>query len=300
VRAIGFIGIGRMGLPMCANLVAAGYEVTAADARAEREAAALRCGARWSQAPEGVAAGADLVITMLPGAREVSDVMAGPGGVLAAMPATAAWIDMSSNSPAAGRSLAAEARDRGIGVLDSPVGGGVPAARAGSLQLFVGGDGTLLERCRPVLETLAGPGRIAHVGGSGAGYTVKLLVNLLWFGQAVATAEALLVARRAGIDLDVLRRALQASAASSAFINNDLDALLGGDYLTSFELDRCCEELAAIVGLARELDVPCEFAQLVERTYEQALRRYGSVGGELLAVALLEEAAGLELRHGPR
>jgi 3-hydroxyisobutyrate dehydrogenase len=300
VRAIGFIGIGRMGLPMCANLVAAGYEVTAADARPEREAAALRCGARWSQAPEGVAAGADLVITMLPGAREVSDVMAGPGGVLAAMPATAAWIDMSSNSPAAGRSLAAEARDRGIGVLDSPVGGGVPAARAGSLQLFVGGDGTLLERCRPVLETLAGPGRIAHVGGSGAGYTVKLLVNLLWFGQAVATAEALLVARRAGIDLDVLRRALQASAASSAFINNDLDALLGGDYLTSFELDRCCEELAAIVGLARELDVPCEFAQLVERTYEQALRRYGSVGGELLAVALLEEAAGLELRHGPR
>jgi 3-hydroxyisobutyrate dehydrogenase len=300
VRAIVFIGVGRMGLPMCANLVAAGYEVTAADARPEREAAVLGCGARWAPAAARAAARADVVITMLPGAHEVSDVMAGPGGVLAAMPATAAWIDMSSNSPAAGRVLAAEARERGIGVLDAPVGGGVPAAQAGSLQLFVGGDGALLERCRPVLEALAGPGRIAHVGGNGAGYTVKLLVNLLWFGQALATAEALLVARRAGIDLDVLRRALQASAASSAFISNDLDALLGGDYLTSFELDRCCEELAAIATLARELGVPCEFAQLVERTYQRALGRYGSVGGELLAVALLEEEAGLELRHRPR
>ena len=284
---------------MCANLVAAGFDVTAADARPDREAAVRRCGAGWSPSPARAADDADVVITMLPGPREVRDVMAGPGGVLAAMPATAAWIDMTSNSPAAARSLAADAQARGIGVLDAPVGGGVPAAQGGALQLFVGGDGGLLERCRPVLEALAGPGRIAHVGGNGAGYTVKLLVNLLWFGQAVATAEALLVARRAGIDLDVLHRALQASAASSAFISNDLEALLGGDYLTSFELDRCCEELAAIAALARELGVPSEFAQLVERTYQRALGRYGPVGGELLAVALLEEEAGVQLRHGP-
>jgi 3-hydroxyisobutyrate dehydrogenase len=150
-----------------------------------------------------------------------------------------------------------------------------------------------------VLEVVAEPRRIAHIGGNGTGYTAKLLVNLLWFGQAVATAEALLLARRVGIDLDVLRQALAASAASSAFIREDLGALLEGDYLTSFGLDRCCDELAAVVSLAHELGMPCELARHVERAYQRALGRYGPVDGELLAVALLEEEAGIRLRHGP-
>jgi len=175
----------------------------------------------------------------------------------------------------------------------------VPEARAGTLQLFVGGDIDLLERHRPLLEVLADPDRIAHVGGHGAGYLAKLLVNLLWFGQSVATAEALLLARRAGIDLDVLRQVLTSSAASSAFISRDLGALLAGDYLTSFGLDRCCEELAAVTALARDHDVPFQLSALVEQIFQRALTRYGPADGELLAVALLEEQAGIRLRHGP-
>jgi len=295
---IGFIGVGRMGLPMCANLVRAGYEVTAGDARSERESAVAGCGARWRGTAAEVAAEADVLITVLPGPGEVHDVMAGSGGALAALPATATWIDMTSSSPAVGRVLLAAARARGIGVLEAPVGGGVPQARAGTLQLFVGGDVALVERHRSLLEVLADPRRIAHVGGHGAGYLTKLLVNLLWFGQAVATAEALLLARRAGIDLDVLRLALMNSAASSAFISRDLGALLAGDYLASFGLDRCCEELAAVTALGREHDVPFELSALVEQMYQRALNRYGPADGELLAVALLEEAAGVRLRHG--
>lgn len=96
----------------------------------------------------------------------------------------------------------------------------------------------------------------------------------------------------------MLRRALEGSAASSALIRHDLDALLDGDYLASFELDRCCEELAGVLGLARDYQVPHELSAVVERVYQQALSRYGPVGGELLAVALLEEQAGIRLRHG--
>jgi 3-hydroxyisobutyrate dehydrogenase len=284
---------------MCANLVRAGYQVAAGDARAERENAVAGCGARWRGTAAEVAAQADVLITMLPGPGEVHDVMAGSGGALAALPATATWIDMTSSSPAAGRALLAAARARGIGVLEAPVGGGVPEARAGTLQLFVGGDIDLLERHRPLLEVLADPDRIAHVGGHGAGYLTKLLVNLLWFGQSVATAEALLLARRAGIDLDVLRQVLTSSAASSAFISRDLGALLAGDYLASFGLDRCCEELAAVTALARDHDVPFQLSALVEQIFRSALTRYGPADGELLAVALLEEQAGIRLRHGP-
>jgi 3-hydroxyisobutyrate dehydrogenase len=165
---------------------------------------AVACHAR------GDSRGPDILITMLPGSREVREVMAG-SSVLAAMPSTAVWVDMTSSSPAAVRELAAAARARGVGVLDAPVGGGVPAARAGTLQVFVGGDAAVLDRCRLVLEALADPQRIIHVGGNGAGYTAKLLVNLLWFGHAVATGEALLLARRAGMDLDVLRHTLATS-----------------------------------------------------------------------------------------
>lgn len=128
---------------------------------------------------------------------------------------------------------------------------GVPAAVTGTLQLFVRGDAVVLEQHRALLQVLADPARITHVGGTGTGYTAKLLVNLLWFGRAVATAEALLLGRRAGIDLDVLRGVLAGSAAASHFISHDLSALFQGDYLTSFGLDRCCEELAAVTALAR-------------------------------------------------
>jgi 3-hydroxyisobutyrate dehydrogenase len=297
---IGFLGVGRMGLPMCANLVRAGYEVTAGDLRAERAELVLGCGACWRPATADVAADADVLITVLPGPAEVHDVMAGRGGALSALPAGAVWIDMTSSSPAVARVLTTAARARGLGVLEAPMGGGVQAAREGTLQLFVGGDRALLDRHRPILEVLARPDRITHVGGHGAGYLTKLLVNLLWFGQAIATAEAMLIARSAGIDLDVVREALAGSAASSAFIRDDLGALLDGDYLTSFGLDRCCEEMASVTALAREHDVPAGLAAFVAGTYRRALRRFGPIDGELLAVALLEEEAGSLLRHEPR
>jgi 3-hydroxyisobutyrate dehydrogenase len=100
---------------------------------------------------------------------------------------------MTSSSPAAVRPVQERAMKQGVEVLEAPVGGGIAAARDGSLQLFVGGEASVVERHRALLEVLSDPGQIVHLGGHGTGYTVKLLVNLLWFGQAVATAEALLL-----------------------------------------------------------------------------------------------------------
>ncbi|MDQ6817341.1 MAG: NAD-binding protein, partial [Actinomycetota bacterium] len=147
---------------------------------------------------------------------------------------------------------------------------------------------------RRLLEIL---GSIEYMGDHCAGYTTKLLVNLLWFGQAVASGEAFLLARRSGIDLEVLRGALGRSAAATEFIRRDFDALLDGDYLESFGLERCCEELDAVVASAEELGVPFELSARVAQTYRRALERFGPVDGELLAVALLEEHAGVRLRR---
>jgi 3-hydroxyisobutyrate dehydrogenase len=233
---------------------------------------------------------------MLPGPREVHAAMLGEAGALKGLAAGAAWIDMTSNSPAAARPIREQAVEQGVEVLEAPVGGGIAAAREGKLQLFVGGEASAVERHRALLALLGDPGRIVHTGGHGTGYTAKLLVNLLWFGQAVATAEALLLGQRAGIDSAVLEHALAGSSAASAFIRRDIGLVFQGDYLSSFGLDRICEELEAVTTLAGDYQVPWELSDLVRRTYRRALARYGPVDGELLAVALLEEEAGHKLR----
>jgi 3-hydroxyisobutyrate dehydrogenase len=288
-----------MGVPICANLVRAGYRVQAGDRRPEAAELATRCGARWVSPITRLAAESDVLITVLPGPGEVRDVMLGSGGVLDVLRRGTTWIDMTSNSPAAMTGIQQALLARGVQVLEAPVGGDPAAATRGTLQVLVGGDAEVFARQRDLLEVLGDPGRVVHVGGYGAGYTAKLLINLLWFGQAVATAEALLLGQAAGLDLGVVREVLIQSAADSRFIRHDLDALFAGDFMRSFGLDRCYEELRTVTELARRLGVPCQLSETVADVYRRAVQRYGPADGELLGVALLEEQAGRPLRHSP-
>ncbi len=290
-ETVGMIGVGRMGLPVCARLAGAGFRVTATDIRRDREADARAAGADWIEETELVASTADVLLTVLPGSSELTEAMA---LALPRLRPQTTWIDLTSAAPTSARVLVDRAESLGIECLDAPVGGGVAAAAAGSLQLFVGGRANAVERRRGLLESL---GRVDHVGENGTGYITKLLVNLLWFGQAVAVGEALLLARRVGIDLEVLRSVLGESAAASEFVRRDVRALFEGDYLESFGVHRCHEELEAVVSLADELGVPFELSGAVERAYRAAVERYGPVDGELLPVALLEERAGVRLRN---
>jgi len=291
-ETVGIIGVGRMGLPVCARLLRAGFQVTATDILPAREADVRSAGAEWIAGTEGVARIADVLLTVLPGSSELTEAMA---LALPSLRPRTTWIDLTSASPATARPLVDRAESLGIECLDAPAGGGPAAAAAGSLHLFVGGRGAVVERHRNLLESL---GRVDHVGENGAGYITKLLVNLLWFGQAVAVGEALLLARRAGLDLELLRSVIGESAAASEFVRRDVPGLFEGDYLASFGVHRCHEELEAVLSLADELDVPFELSGAVERAYRAALERYGPVDGELLAVALLEERAGVRLRSG--
>jgi len=284
---------------MCARLAQAGYEVIATDRDPRRQPDAEHAAARWQPTNAAAAAEVDVLITMLPAPDAVIDAMTGHEGALDTLSRRATWIDMSSTDPAVGGTLGDRASYHQIRCLDAPVGGGPFEASNGTLRLFVGGDARDVRRHRRLLESLADPDRILHVGPRTAGHTTKLLVNLLWFGQAVATAEALLIGRKAGIELETLRNALEASAANSEFIRRDVDALFTGNYMTSFGLEGCVRELESITQLADDLNVPHTLSDRVKRVYRQALERFGPVDGELLAVALLEEQAGVELRSPP-
>ncbi|MFG2957577.1 NAD(P)-dependent oxidoreductase [Streptomyces sp. NPDC048291] len=291
---VALVGVGRMGTPLCGRFVSAGHSVTAFDVRPEREQPARSLGADWAPSAIAAAAGADVLVTVVPGPREAEAAL--PDAVFGALAPGAIWIDMTSNAPAVAAVLRERAAAHGVDVLEAPLGGSPDDAEHGRLRLFVGGSPEVLDRCRPLLDAVTTTDRISHMGGPGTGYTTKLLINLLWFGQATATAEALLLGRRAGIDLAVLRDTLAGSAAGSDFIRRDLSALFAGNYLPSYGLDRIRDQLEIITGEARDLGTPHGIADVVLDVHRRALERFGSVDGELLAVALLEEAAGTLLR----
>jgi 3-hydroxyisobutyrate dehydrogenase len=277
---------------MVARLADAGFDVIATDRRSELRADAYASGARWAPSIATAAAGAQLLFTALPGSADVMNVIAEAVGSLGS---GACWVEMSSASPRVAQVIAEGAAPRGVRAIDAPVGGGPREAREGRLLVFAGGDAADLERVLPALDVLSE--QIVHVGPRGSGYAVKLLVNALWFTQAVAGAEVLALGRRLGLDLDVLLGALKRSAAGSRFLERDAGVLLEGDDLATFSLGRCCEELDALLTTAGELDVPLEVISTVASLHSDALARYGDVDGELLGARLVAERAGVDLRH---
>jgi 3-hydroxyisobutyrate dehydrogenase len=195
---MGFVGLGHMGGPMSRNVLAAGHDLVVHDLHREAGTALVAAGAAWAASPRETAPGRDVVITMLPAPWQVEEVLLGPAGLLDGLRPGAVWIDMSTSVPAVADRVRAVAAPRGIEVLDAPVRGMASGARAGTLQIFVGGDAGTYQRARPLLEAMGDPERILHVGAHGAGYTVKLMINLLWFAHLTATAEVLTVGTAAG------------------------------------------------------------------------------------------------------
>jgi 3-hydroxyisobutyrate dehydrogenase len=212
--------------------------------------------------------------------------------LIEALPAGCTWIDMTSATPATAQEIARSAEGRDVRILDAPVGGGPAQARAGRLLAFVGGSGEDLAAQRDLLDSLAR--QVLHVGKAGSGYAVKLLVNMLWFGQAVAGAEALSLAVRAGLDPETLRLAVQESAAASRFMEHDAPALMRGDNYDMFSLARCHEELSGVLALGEQLDVALPLTARVTELHATALERYGDIDGELLAARMVAEDAGVD------
>jgi 3-hydroxyisobutyrate dehydrogenase len=294
---VAFVGLGHMGGPMSRNILAAGHDLVVHDLRSETAAGLLADGAGWAASPRAAAAGRDVAVTMLPGPQQVEQVLLGPDGLLAGLRPGAVWIDMSTSTPAVASRIRAVAGARGVEVLDAPVSGMASGARAGTLQIFAGGDEQTFRAVRPLLTAMGDPERILHVGGHGAGYTVKLMINLLWFAQLTATAEVLTVGTLAGVDLATLRRCLLASPAASNFLEHDvLQVLQHGDYDESFALALACKDLGLAIGLAREAGVPVEVSAVVEQIYQRARAQYGDGGGEMLPIRLLEDLTSTELR----
>ncbi len=294
---VGFIGLGSMGSGMTRNLAKNGFPLVVNDVRRAAADEVIGMGATWADSPAQVAAASDLVITMLPTPRHVAEVASGPAGILAGIADGGTWIDMSTSVPEPVDQIAAANAHRGLHLLDAPVSGMSVGAANGTLQIFVGADADDYRRVRPVLEGMGDPERILHVGGKGAGYAVKLMINQLWFSHLVATAEVLAIGVRAGVDLAVLRNSLVASPANSNFVERDVLCVLNdGNYDEGFAIALACKDLGLSIDLARSVGVPAELSALVEQVYRRAKASYGDRAGEMTPIKLYEDLIGTSLR----
>ncbi len=297
MKSVGFIGLGNMGGPMCGHLVRAGFDVRAYDVEESALARARDAGARPAGSVAQCAEDVEALITMLPAPPQVEEVWLGDGGVIDALAAGSLAIDMSTSSRAVGERLLAAAQRRQVELLDAPVAGQSIGAKAGTLAIYAGGSDAAFERARPLFEAIGDPDRIFHVGDNGAGYTVKLLLNLTWFIQAVATGEVLTMGVRAGVALERLYEALVGSPANSNFLERDVRMVLDdGAYDEAFPMRLVTKDLGLAVELARDVGLPVELTALVEQINRRARVLYGDDAGEISAVRLYEDLAGVELR----
>jgi 3-hydroxyisobutyrate dehydrogenase len=294
---IAFIGLGNMGGHMSRRLAQAGLNLTVFDLDPKKAGPAVANGARLAGSAAEAASGADVLFTSLPTPAAVEDVLLGGGDALNALPDGALWVDMSTSVPAVADRVRDRGASRGIRVLDAPVAGMTKGADAGTLQIFVGGAAADYDQVRPILEIMGDPQRIVHVGGPGAGYAVKLMLNLLWFSTLIATAEVLAIGVRAGVDLPVLYRSLVESPANSELLEHDLLPLLRqGDYEEGFAIALACKDLGLAVDLARATGVPAELSAVVEQVFRRARATYGDDAGEMSPVRLYEDLVKTRLR----
>jgi len=300
---VGLIGLGHLGKPVAVNLLAAGYRLVVHSlSRSEADDLIAR-GADWAESAAEVGAAADVVITVLPGPRQVREIVIGSGGVLARMRPGSTLIDMSTSSAEVAHEILALAGPRGVGVMEAPVSfiakAPIGASRStASLQVFVGGTAEDFTRHLPLLRALGGiDDQVVHAGPNGAGYAIKVLLNLLWFIHAAGTSEVLVMAAKLGVDLRALQRALCASPAQSNFLQYDVNGVLeAGDYDDGFTIDLVCKDLGLALELGERTGVDVQVSRLVEQLHRRALEAYGPRSGEMSVVKLYEDAAGLRLR----
>jgi 3-hydroxyisobutyrate dehydrogenase-like beta-hydroxyacid dehydrogenase len=301
---IGFVGLGRMGSNMARRLAEAGHSVAAYDVRSEAATALAETVAnvRAVKSIEEAARDADLVGTSLPGPREVEAVVLGPGGLLDSMKAGATYIDLSSNSVSLVRRLNETLAAKGIGMLDTPVTGGVTGAANGTLAILVGGDKALFEKTKPTLLALGPEEKIFYCGAAGAGAICKLCNNISGIAQMLAVCEVLTLGVKAGVDLKTLVDVIGVGSGTSRWVTGGFQRnLFRGDHLTGlfFPVSLSAKDTHLAVELAREVGADVGMLEVCDRDGQMALAKgYGDLNFEAMC-RVQEERTGVELRLRP-
>jgi len=291
---IGYIGLGALGRHLAGSLLRAGFPVTVYDIDRTCAIDLERDGAVCADTVLETAQASDTVITCLPSPEAVAEVVAGPGGVFEGLGAGGTWIDMSTNDAHELQRLAALGAERDIETLESPVTGGVHRAAAGMITVLVGGRPAVYEAHRKVFDAMGG--RVFYIGELGQASVIKVITNMLAFIHLVADGEALMLAKKGGVDLGLAWEVIKASSGNSFVHETEGQLILNGSYNINFTMDLARKDLHFAHMMGREFGVPLELASVTEQQFARARAMYGGGAQSPMVVKLLEDAVGTDLR----
>ena len=270
---LGFLGLGAMGVPMARNIIEADHDLAVWNRTSGRDEALVEAGARRAQSPADAARDVRAVILMLADAEAVREVLFGEGGVVKGLPEGATVIDMSTIGATDSVANARALDELGYNMLDTPVSGSVPGAEAGTLAIMVGGEESVLEEYRPLLEVMGN--RIFYLGPSGSGTRMKLVLNLVAAANLAVLAEGLTLGEEVGIPAEKAVEVLMAGAAASKMCEIKGPKIAAGLHGPQFKLLHMVKDLYYALGLGREAQASLPITGLVSQIYTAALREHG-------------------------
>lgn len=274
---IGFIGLGIMGKPMSKNLIKAGYSLVVNDVNKQAVAELAALGAETAESAAEVAQKSDLVITMLPNSPHVKQVVLGKGGVIEGAKPGQIVVDMSSIAPLASKEVGAALAAKGVEMLDAPVSGGEPKAVEGTLSIMVGGKQEIFDQCLPVLQKMGSS--VVLCGNIGAGNTTKLANQIIVALNIAALSEAMVLASKAGVDPEVVYKAIRGGLAGSTVMDAKAPMILAGNFKPGFRIELHIKDLANAIETGHEVGVPLPLTSQVMEIM-QALKVDGKAAND--------------------
>ena len=292
---VAFLGLGIMGGRMAANLAGAGFELTVWN-RTEEKAqrfSAEHPGARAAATPAAAAADSEVIVTMVVDGPQVERVLLGPDGAAGGARPGTLCVDCSTIGPSATKVIAGALAEHGIGLLDAPVTGSSPKAQDGTLTIMAGGSDEDFELARPLLEAMGE--LIVHAGPLGHGQMVKLINNAVAATNAAVIGEALLLAKRAGVDLDALTSVMGSGSGGSAMLDLKAAPMREHDYTTLFKLEHMLKDVRLCLEEAESAGAPFTFAAQTREILSAAAGRGLGEQDFAALVEVLEAAAATRL-----
>ena len=290
----GFIGLGMLGARMARQVLEAGHDLKVFDLDPTAVEKLVAMGATSASSAMEAANQVDVLITFLPSPDASLKVMTGTDGVFDAMREGSCWLEMSTTDADEMIRLAGLAAERGIEVLECPATGGVHRAARGEMTLLVGGDESLFKRHAALLETLSG--QVVYMGKIGNASLIKVITNLLCLVDLVAMGEALMLAKRGGLDLAKCYEAITASSGSSREFEDWAPVILNGSLNTGFTTDLGLKDLGFVTDMGRRLDVPLQLTTVAQKMLQASRERYGGEAWTAHVVKMMEETTGETLR----
>lgn len=289
---IGFCGLGTMGAAMAANLVRAGFPLTAWNRTPGRAADLVAAGVREAATPRDVAAASDITVVCVSDTPDVEAVLLGPDGIAEGCAPGSLVIDCSTIDPAATRRFAARLAEKSIAMVDAPVSGGSEGAQKGTLSIMVGGEAADVERARPVLAAMGKA--VTHMGPIGSGQATKAVNQVILCGTYLGVAEGLVLAMKAGLDVQKVVEALSGGAAQSWVLANRSGRMIENEYPLGFKIALHLKDVMIALDMARDTGTAMPVTAMTSQI-ENGLVAQGHGDDDISAIARAIRAwSGLE------